>query len=132
MCACKPYAFKHKRTHEIKYPFLSVESKKCNGITGPICTNGSFNSPTPLTLLKLINKELKNEEQCFTLIQTSTISHCPPAPRTSLEHSAYVSERLHHLVHAFTSRTHRVKEQITQPPTPSTELSDGGGQMSSG
>ncbi|XP_069187305.1 uncharacterized protein [Procambarus clarkii] len=45
---------------------------------------------------------------------------------TSLEHSRYVTERIHHLVSAFSQRANRVKAQITQPPTPSTELSDGG------
>ncbi|XP_042878968.1 cyclic nucleotide-gated cation channel beta-3-like [Penaeus japonicus] len=45
---------------------------------------------------------------------------------TSLEHSRYVTERIHNLVTAFSLRASRVKAQITQPPTPSTELSDGG------
>ncbi|XP_042230364.1 uncharacterized protein LOC121871863 isoform X2 [Homarus americanus] len=45
---------------------------------------------------------------------------------TSLEHSRYVTERIHHLVTAFSQRANRVKAQITQPPTPSTELSEGG------
>ena len=39
MCACKLYVSKHERTHQTKSPFLSVESKKCNEITGPNCTN---------------------------------------------------------------------------------------------
>ncbi|CAL4098132.1 unnamed protein product, partial [Meganyctiphanes norvegica] len=38
----------------------------------------------------------------------------------------YVTERIHTLVRAFSQRASRVKEEITQPPTPSTELSDGG------
>ena len=41
ICACKLYAFNHKRTHQTKSPFMSVESKKCNEITGPNCTNGT-------------------------------------------------------------------------------------------
>ncbi|XP_037779458.1 potassium/sodium hyperpolarization-activated cyclic nucleotide-gated channel 4-like [Penaeus monodon] len=45
---------------------------------------------------------------------------------TSLEHSRYVTERIHNLVTAFSQRASRVKAQITQPPTPSTELSEGG------
>ena len=38
MCACKLYAFKHKRTHQTNSPFMSVESEKCNEITGLDCT----------------------------------------------------------------------------------------------
>ena len=38
MCACKLYAFKHKRTHQTKSPIMSVESEKCNEITGLDCT----------------------------------------------------------------------------------------------
>ncbi|XP_050694950.1 uncharacterized protein LOC126984820 isoform X3 [Eriocheir sinensis] len=43
----------------------------------------------------------------------------------SLENSKYVTERIHNLVSAFSQRANRVKEHITQPPTPSTDLSEG-------
>ncbi|KAK7082883.1 cyclic nucleotide gated channel beta 1 [Halocaridina rubra] len=49
-----------------------------------------------------------------------------PPSNTPLEHSRYVTEKIHNLVTAFSQRASRVKAQITQPPTPSTELSDGG------
>ena len=42
MCACKLYAFKHKRTHQTKSPFMSVESENCNEITGLDCTKMSI------------------------------------------------------------------------------------------
>nr|AOG14380.1 cyclic nucleotide gated non-selective ion channel beta 1 [Cancer borealis] len=43
----------------------------------------------------------------------------------NLENNKYVTERIHNLVSAFSQRASRVKAHITQPPTPSTEFSEG-------
>ncbi|KAG0730386.1 Cyclic nucleotide-gated cation channel beta-1 [Chionoecetes opilio] len=56
---------------------------------------------------------------------SSTSSLSPPHTSINLENSKYVTERIHNLVSAFTQRANRVKALITQPPTPSTELSEG-------
>ncbi|XP_071526716.1 uncharacterized protein CngB isoform X3 [Panulirus ornatus] len=58
-------------------------------------------------------------------LRSSTSLNSDRSDFTSLEHSRYVTERIHNLVTAFSQRANRVKAQITQPPTPSTELSDG-------
>ncbi|XP_069951931.1 cyclic nucleotide-gated channel beta-3 isoform X2 [Cherax quadricarinatus] len=66
-------------------------------------------------------------EHSFTHpLRSSTSLSSNKSDFTSLEHSRYVTERIRHLVSAFSQRANRVKAQITQPPTPSTELSDGG------
>uniref|UniRef100_A0A0P4W3R9 Cyclic nucleotide-binding domain-containing protein n=1 Tax=Scylla olivacea TaxID=85551 RepID=A0A0P4W3R9_SCYOL len=43
----------------------------------------------------------------------------------NLENNKYVTERIHNLVSAFSQRASRVKAHITQPLTPSTDLSEG-------
>ena len=48
MCTCKLCAFKHKRTHRTKSPFMALESKKCNEITGPNCTVHSGRGPAQI------------------------------------------------------------------------------------
>ncbi|MPC47170.1 Cyclic nucleotide-gated cation channel beta-3 [Portunus trituberculatus] len=61
--------------------------------------------------------------QCTVNQRTGTGAWCNS--NINLENNKYVTERIHNLVSAFSQRASRVKAHITQPLTPSTDLSEG-------
>ncbi|XP_045115050.1 cyclic nucleotide-gated cation channel beta-1-like isoform X2 [Portunus trituberculatus] len=95
---CSPCAGKgHQWSGRYSVPTISI---------GPHSSSSSSTSSTSHHA-----KGSSHDEECTDII--------------NLENNKYVTERIHNLVSAFSQRASRVKAHITQPLTPSTDLSEG-------
>ncbi|XP_068207996.1 LOW QUALITY PROTEIN: uncharacterized protein CngB [Palaemon carinicauda] len=104
------------------YPNPKEHKSPLWGGSSPWSGAGMYTVPTINIASESSTPSLHKKWRPYCASSASDKSEC----NTTLEHSRYVTERIHHLVTAFSQRASRVKAQITQPPTPSTELSDGG------
>ncbi|XP_066938959.1 cyclic nucleotide-gated channel beta-1 isoform X2 [Macrobrachium rosenbergii] len=104
------------------YPNPKEHKSPLWGGSSPWSGAGMYTVPTINIASDSSTPSLHKKWRPYCASSASEKSEC----NTTLEHSRYVTERIHHLVTAFSQRASRVKAQITQPPTPSTELSDGG------